>query len=64
LTVTDLFQKWADKEEILRKSKVLKSAGVTVEEDFSKAAKNRRKELDKFVKEVRAMDGTKKCLLK
>lgn len=36
------FQKWADKEEILRKAKILKNSGISVEEDFSRAAKHRR----------------------
>ncbi len=52
------FQKWSDKEEILRKSKILKNSGIWVEEDFSKAAKNRRrvlafrfqKDLQRFVR--------------
>merc|ERR1719471_1682980 len=51
------FHKFSDKEEILRKSKVLRNSGVVVEEDLSRAAKNRRRELEKFVKEIKAIDG-------
>merc|ERR1712223_1803167 len=29
------FQNWSDKEEIFRKSKILKNCGIIVEEDFS-----------------------------
>ena len=45
-------------------TKVLRNSGVTVEEDLSRAAKNRRRELEKFVKEIKAIDGNKKCVLK
>ena len=62
--VTFLPQKWSDKEEILRKSKILKNSGILVEEDFSRAAKSRRRELEKLVKEVRAVDPDKKCTFK
>ena len=44
--------------------KVLRNSGVVVEEDLSRAAKNRRRELEKFVKEIKAIDGNKKCVLK
>ena len=59
-----IFQKWSDKEEILRKSKILKNSGIWVEEDFSRPAKLRRKELEKLVKEVKAVDPDKKCYFK
>jgi len=58
------FQKWSDKEEILRKSKILQSSGLSVTEDFSRAAKRRRRELEKLVKEVRAADPERKCAFK
>ena len=45
-------------------TKVLRNSGVVVEEDLSRAAKNRRRELEKFVKEIKAIDGNKKCVLK
>lgn len=59
-----LLQRWSDKEDVLRKAKILKNSGITIEEDFSRAAKNRRKELEKFVKEVKAIDANKKCTFK
>eukprot|EP00094_Tigriopus_californicus_P010958 TCALIF_10572-PA protein Name:"Protein of unknown function" AED:0.16 eAED:0.65 QI:0/0/0/0.66/0.5/0.33/3/0/150 len=40
------------------------NAGIVVEEDFSRAAKNRRKELEKLIKEVKAVDPNKKCVLR
>ena len=45
-------------------TKVLRNSGVVVEEDLSRAAKNRRRELEKFVKEIKAIDGNKKCVIK
>ena len=38
--------------------------GIYVEEDFSRAAKFRRKELEKFAKEVKALSSDKKCIFK
>jgi hypothetical protein len=58
------FQKWSDKEDILRKAKILKSSGIHVEEDFSRAAKFRRKELEKLAKEVKNLSPEKKCIFK
>ena len=50
---------------MLRKAKIiLKTSGIYVEEDFSRAAKFRRKELEKFAKEVRALSPDKKCVFK
>ncbi len=48
----------------MRKSKVLKNLGVTVEEDLSRAARARRRELEKFVKEIHSIDPNKRCILK
>ena len=49
----------------MRKSKILKtSAGIHVEEDFSRAAKFRRKELEKLAKEVKNLSPEKKCIFK
>lgn len=48
----------------MRKSKILKNTGITIEEDFSRSAKLRRKELEKFVREVKAVDPDKKCVFK
>ena len=58
------FQKWSDKEEILRKSKILKNSGITVDEDFSRAAKLRRRELEKLIREIKGVDPDKKCYFK
>ena len=57
-------QNWSDKEEIFRKSKILKNCGIFVEEDFSRAAKFRRKELEKLAKEVKQLSPDKKCTFK
>ena len=57
-------QKWTDKEDVLRKSKILKTTGIYVEEDFSRAAKFRRKELEKFAKEIKQLSPDKKCIFK
>ena len=40
------------------------ASGIYVEEDFSRAAKFRRKELEKFAKEVKALSSDKKCIFK
>jgi len=58
------FQKWSDKEDVLRKAKILKTSGIYVEEDFSRAAKFRRKELEKFAKQVKELSSDKKCIFK
>ena len=60
------FQKWSDKEEVLRKARMLKnsSLGIHVEEDFSRAAKFRRRELEKLAKEVKQLSPEKKCIFK
>ena len=57
-------QKWSDKEDVLRKAKILKTSGIYVEEDFSRAAKFRRKELEKFAKQVKELSSDKKCIFK
>lgn len=62
--MASFLQKWSDKEEILRKSKILKNSGILIEEDFSRAAKVRRRELEKLVKEVKAVDQDRKCIFK
>ena len=58
------FQKWSDKEDVFRKSKILKTSGIYVEEDFSRAAKFRRKELEKFAKEIKSLSPDKRCVFK
>ena len=40
------------------------SVGVHVEEDFSRAAKFRRRELEKLAKEVKQLSPDKKCVFK
>jgi prefoldin subunit 5 len=42
----------------------LKNCGIIVEEDFSRAAKFRRKELEKLVKEIKQLSPEKKCTFK
>ena len=48
--VTVYFEKWQDKDEILRKTKFLKGTNVFVGEDFSKRVKDQRTELQKFMR--------------
>jgi len=58
------FSKWTDKEEVLRKSKILKSKGIHVEEDLSRAAKSRRRELEKLMRSIKAREPERRCFLK
>ena len=45
--ITVYFDKWQDKDEVLRKAKLLKGASIYVGEDFSKRVKDQRAELQK-----------------
>ena len=43
---------------MLRKSKILKAKGIQVEEDLSRAAKSRRRELEKLMKNIKVSNAT------
>lgn len=51
--ITACFERWQDKEEILRKTKFLKGTNIYVGEDFSRRVKDQRQELKKFMKVIR-----------
>jgi len=51
--VTVYFEKWQDKDEILRKSSMLRGANIYISEDFSKRVRDQRLELQKFMKLMR-----------
>ena len=46
--VTVYFEKWQDKDEILRKSSMLRGANIYISEDFSKRVRDQVKKLEKF----------------
>jgi hypothetical protein len=47
------FEKYTDKDEILRKAAKLRGTNIYVGEDFSKRVKDQRHELQKFLKAVK-----------
>jgi len=47
------FVNYRDKEEVLRKARLLKGSNVYIGEDFSRKVREHRHELIKFMKEVR-----------
>ncbi len=51
--LTVYFDRWEDKDEIMRKTKFLKGSNVYVGEDFSKRVRDQRNELQKFMKAMR-----------
>eukprot|EP00090_Calanus_glacialis_P016150 TRINITY_DN25368_c0_g1_i1.p1 TRINITY_DN25368_c0_g1~~TRINITY_DN25368_c0_g1_i1.p1 ORF type:complete len:400 (-),score=143.35 TRINITY_DN25368_c0_g1_i1:250-1449(-) len=51
--VTVYFQKYEDKEEILRKTQFLAGSNIYIAEDFSKKVKDRRTELQKFMRRMK-----------
>ena len=55
---------YRDKEEILRKARLLKGSNIYVSEDFSRKVREHRHELIKFMKEVRSRDSTRKMTLR
>jgi len=57
------FSKWSDKEEVLRKNPLLKLKGIQAEEDLSRAAKSRRKELEKLMKSIKIREPERRCFL-
>ena len=50
---------YRDKEEILRKARLLKGSNIYISEDFSRKVREHRNELIKFMKEVKSRDPTR-----
>ncbi|XP_059099208.1 protein unc-13 homolog C-like isoform X2 [Tigriopus californicus] len=61
--ITVYFEKWQDKDEILRKSSKLKGSNIYIGEDFSKRVKDQRVELQKFMRTMRKRNPGAKFLL-
>jgi len=57
------FESFKDRDEILRKARMLKKANVHVEEDLSKRTRENRTELRKFMRQVRKANPEKNCFL-
>ena len=57
------FESFKDREEVLRKVKVLKKAKIHVEEDLSKKSRENRTELRKFMRQIRKANPEKHCFL-
>jgi hypothetical protein len=57
------FQLFKDKEEVLRKSNLLRGSNVYVTEDFSRKIRKHREELLKFAREIRARDPSARVVL-
>jgi len=55
---------YRDKEEILRKARLLKGSNIYMSEDFSRKVREHRNELIKFMKEVKARDPTRRMALR
>ena len=55
---------YRDKEEVLRKARLLKGSNIYVSEDFSRKVREHRNELFKFMKEVRSRDPTRRMTLR
>ena len=54
---------YRDKEEILRKARLLKGSNIYISEDFSRKVREHRNELIKFMKEVKTRDPTRRMTL-
>ena len=55
---------YRDKEEILRKARLLKGSNIYISEDFSRKVREHRNELIKFMKEVKNRDPTRRMTLR
>lgn len=55
---------YRDKEEILRKARLLKGSNIYISEDFSRKVREHRNELIKFMKEVKSRDPTRRMTLR
>ncbi len=55
---------YRDKEEILRKARLLKGSNIYISEDFSRKVREHRNELIKFMKEVKTRDPARRMVLR
>ena len=55
---------YRDKEEILRKARLLKGSNIYISEDFSRKVREHRNELIKFMKEVKSRDPGRRMTLR
>lgn len=55
---------YRDKEEILRKARLLKGSNIYISEDFSRKVREHRNELIKFMKEVKTRDPARRVVLR
>ena len=55
---------YRDKEEILRKARLLKGSNIYISEDFSRKVREHRHELIKFMKAVRSRDPARRMTLR
>lgn len=55
---------YRDKEELLRKARLLKGSNIYISEDFSRKVREHRNELIKFMKEVKTRDPTRRMTLR
>ncbi len=55
---------YRDKEEILRKARMLKGSNIYMSEDFSRKVREHRNELIKFMKDVKARDPSRRMALR
>ena len=58
------FANYSDKEEVLRKSKLLRGGTIHISEDFSRKVREHRQELNKFIREIRARDPARRLVLR
>ncbi len=55
---------YRDKEELLRKARLLKGSNIYISEDFSRKVREHRNELIKFMKEVKNRDPSRRMTLR
>ncbi|TRY78601.1 hypothetical protein TCAL_06453 [Tigriopus californicus] len=58
------FSQYKDKEEVLRKARLLKGGSIYLSEDFSRKVRQHRHELIKFMKEVKSRDPARRMVLR
>ncbi|XP_023325625.1 uncharacterized protein LOC111699245 [Eurytemora carolleeae] len=57
------FESFKDRDEVLRKARMLKKANIHVEEDLSKRTRENRNELRKFMRQIRKANPERNCFL-
>ena len=55
------FEEYRDRDEVLRKSNMLKGSGLSVTEDMSRRVREARTELRKFMREVKKSNPAASC---